>query len=140
MKRVKRTIIFPLLLLSGISQADEDAGLVNAVNARLAQMQTEVWQLDEAIYKLGNMQLSDTQQYELIAEQSFSETEKSVSSYGLTLKQLYSYEAAHQQALDAWLQEHPDQVDQVNALEDEIMQLQLQFDQLIQANSGYLKE
>ena len=133
---MKRILIFPLLLLSGISHAAEDADLVNAVSARLAQLQTEVWQLDEAIYKLGNMQLSDTQQYELIAEQSFSETEKTVSSYGLTLKQLYSYEATHQQALDAWLQEHPEQGDQINALEDEIMQLQLQFDQLIQPGAG----
>lgn len=133
---MKRILIFPLLLLSGISQAAEDVDLVNAVSARLAQLQTEVWQLDDAIYKLGNMNLSDTQKYELIAEQSFSESEKIVSSYGLTLKQLYSYEATHRQALDAWLQQHPDQVDQINALEDEIMQLQLQFDQLIQSDSG----
>jgi hypothetical protein len=125
-----------LLLLSGISQAAEDADLINAVNARLAQLQTEVWQLDDAIYKLGNMHLSDTQKYELIAEQSFSETEKIVFSYGLTLKQLYTYEATHQQALEAWLQEHPGQVDQIDVLEDEIMQLQLQFDQLILPGSG----
>ncbi len=136
MKRVKRTIILPLLLLCGISQAAEDADLINAVNARLAQLQTEVWQLDDAIYKLGNMDLSDTQKYELIAEQSFSETEKIVSSYGLTLKQLYSYEATHRQALNAWLQEHHDQVDQIKVLTEEIMQLQLQFDQLIQPGAG----
>ncbi len=136
MKMVKRRIILPLLLLSGISQAAEDANLVNAVNARLAQLQSEVWQIDDAIYKLGNMDLSDTQKYELIAEKSFSETEKIVSSYGLTLKQLYSYEETHRQALDAWLQEHPEQVEQMNALEDEVMQLQLQFDQLIQPGSG----
>ena len=133
---MKRILIVPLLLLSGISLAAEDYELINAVNARLAQLQTEVWQLGDAIYKLGNMELSDTQKYELIAEQSFSETEKIVSSYGLTLKQLYSYEATYREALDAWLQEHPDQVDQVKSLEDEIMQLQLQFDQLIQADSG----
>ena len=133
---MKRILIVPLLLLSGISLAAEDSELINAVNARLAQLQTEVWQLGDAIYKLGNMELSDTQKYELIAEQSFSETEKIVSSYGLTLKQLYSYEATYREALDAWLQEHPDQVDQVKSLEDEIMQLQLQFDQLIQADSG----
>ncbi len=133
---MKRILIVPLLLLSGISQAAEDSDLINAVNARLAQLQTEIWQLGDAIYKLGNMELSDTQKYELIAEQSFSETEKIVSSYGLTLKQLYSYEATYREVLDAWLQEHPDQVDQVKSLEDEIMQLQLQFDQLIQADSG----
>lgn len=136
MKRLKRIIILLSLLLPGISQAAEDAALINAVNARLAQLQTEVWQLDDALYKLGNLNLSDTQKYELIAEQSFSETEKIVSNYGLTLKQLYSYEATHQEALDAWLQEYPDQVDQIKSLEDEIMQLQLQFDQLIQADSG----
>ena len=136
MKRVKRTIILPLLLLSGISQAAEDADLANAVNARLAQLQTEVWQLDDAIYKLGNMELTDAQQYELIAEPGFSETEKIVSSYGFTLKQLYSYEAAHHEPLDAWLQQHPDQVDQINALEEEIMQLQLQLDQLIHSGAG----
>lgn len=133
---MKRILIVPLLLLSGISQAADDSDLINAVNARLAQLQTELWQLDDAIYKLGNMDLSDTQKYELIAERSFSETEKIVSSYGLTLKQLYSYEATYREALHAWLQEHPDQVDQVKSLEDEIMQLQLQFDQLIQADSG----
>lgn len=133
---MKRILIFPLLLLSGISQADEDTDLVNAVNARIAQLQTEVWQIDDAIYKLGNMDLNDTQKYELIAEQSFSETEKIVSSYGLTLKQLYTYEETHQQALHAWLQEHPDQGDQLNTLAEEIMQLQLQLDQLIQPGSG----
>jgi len=133
---MRRILIFLLLLLSGVSQAAEDAALVNAVNARLAQLQTEAWQLDEAIHKLGSMDLSDTQKYELIAEQSFSETEKIVSSYGLTLKQLYSYEADHANALDTWLQEHPDQVDQLDVLKDEILQLQLQFEQLIQADSG----
>ena len=133
---MKRILIFPLLLLSGISQAAEDADLVNAVNARIAQLQTEVWQIDDAIYKLGNMDLNDTQKYELIAEQGFSETEKIVSSYGLTLKQLYTYEATHQQAMDAWLQEHPDQGDQLNTLAEEIMQLQLQLDQLILPGSG----
>lgn len=133
---MKRILILLSLLLSGASQAAEDGDLINTVKARIAQLQTEVWQLEEAIYKLGNMDLSDTQKYELIAEQSFSETEKIVSNYGLTLKQLYSYEATHQEALDAWLQEYPDQVDQIKSLEDEIMQLQLQFDQLIQADSG----
>ncbi len=133
---MKRILIFPLLLLSGMTPAAEDAALVNAVNARVAQLQTEVWQLDDALHKLGSMELTDTQQYELIAEPGFSATNEIVSSYGLTLKQLYSYEATHQQALDAWLQEHPDQVDQINTLEDEIMQLQLQFDQLVQADSG----
>lgn len=136
MKRFKRIIILLSLLLPGISQAAEDADLVNAVNARLAQLQTEVWQLDEAIHKLGSMELSDTQKYELIAEQSFSETEKIVSSYGLTLKQLYSYEASHQQALDTWLQEHPGHVDQLDVLKEEILHLQLQFDQLIQPGAG----
>ena len=136
MKRVKRIIILLSLLLPGISQAAEDADLINAVNARLAQLQTEVWQLDEAIHKLGSMELSDTQKYELIAEESFSETEKIVSSYGLNLKQLYSYEASHQQVLDAWLQEHPGHVDQLDALKEEILQLQLQFDQLIQPGAG----
>ncbi len=133
---MKRILIFPLLLLSGMTPAAEDAALVNAVNARVAQLQTEVWQLDDALHKLGSMELTDTQQYELIAEQSFSATNEIVSSYGLTLKQLYSYEATHQEAMDAWLQEHPDQVDQINTLEDEIMQLQLQFDQLIQPGAG----
>ena len=124
------------LLLSGISLAAEDAVLANAVNARIAQQQAEVWQIDDAIYKLGNMHLSDAQKYERIAEQSFSETEEIVSSYGLTLKQLYAFEATHRDALDSWLQEHPDQLDQMERLEEEIMQLQLQFDQLIQAGSG----
>jgi len=136
MKRVKRIRILLFFLLPGISQAAEDADLMNAVDARLAQLQTEVWQLDEAIHKLGSMELSDTQKYELIAEQSFSETEKTVSNYGLTLKQLYSYEASHQQALDTWLQEHPGHVDQLDALKEEILQLQLQFDQLIQPGAG----
>ncbi len=136
MKRIKRIFILLSILLPGISQAAEDADLVNAFNARIAQLQTEVWQIEDAIYKLGNMELSDTQKYELIAEQSFAETEKIVSSYGLTLKQLYSYEATHQQALHAWLQEHPQQEDQMNALAEEITQLQLQLDQLIQPGSG----
>jgi len=133
---MKRILIALLLLLSGATQAVEDADLVNAVNARLAQLQAEVWQIDDAIYKLGNLGLTDAQKYELIAEPGFSESEEIVSSYGLTLKQLYSYEATHRQALDAWLQEHPDQADQINALAEEIMHLQLQLDQLIHSGSG----
>jgi uncharacterized protein Usg len=133
---MRRILLLPLLLLPCISQAAENAGLVNAINARLAQQQAEVWQLDDAIYKLGNMELSDTQKYELIAEQSFSETDDVVSSYGLTLKQLFSYEATHRQALDTWLQQHPDQVEQLNALEEEIMHLQQQIDQMIQSGAG----
>ena len=136
MKRIKRILILLSILLSGISLASEDADLVNVFNARIAQLQTEVWQIEDAIYKLGNMELSDTQKYELIAEQSFAETEKVVASYGMTLKQLYSYEADHAEALASWLQEHPQQEDQINTLADEIMQLQLQLDQLIQPGSG----
>ena len=133
---MKRILIFPLLLLSGISLAAEDAVLANTVNARIAQQQAEVWQIDDAIYKLGNMDLSDAQQYELIAEPGVSETEKIVSSYGLTLKQLYAFEATHRDALDGWLQEHPDLLDQMERLEEEIMQLQLQLDQLIHSGAG----
>ncbi len=136
MKRTKRIFILLSILLSGISQAAEDADLVNVFNARIAQLQTEVWQIEDAIYKLGNMELSDTQKYELIAEPGFVATNEIVSSYGMTLKQLYSYEATHQQALHVWLQEHPQQEDQMNVLAEEIMQLQLQLDQLIQPGSG----
>ena len=133
---MKRILIIPLLLLSGISQAAEDADLANAVNARLAQQQAEVWQIDDAIYKLGNSQLTDAQKYQQIAEPGFIETQQIVSSYGFTLKQLYAFEATYSEALDAWLQQHPDQAGQLEALEQEIMLLQQQLDQLIQVDSG----
>lgn len=129
---MKRMLLLMLFMLPGTAFAAEDAALDNAVNARLAQLQAEVWQLDDAIHKLDNMELTDAQQYELIAEQGFSVTDEIVSGYGLTLKQLYSFEAAHREALDARLQEHPDQADQMERLEEEIMRLQLQLDQLIQ--------
>ena len=132
---MKRILLVPLLLLSGISQATEDGDLANAVNARLAQKQAEVWQIDDAIYKLGNSQLTDTQKYQQIAEPGFIETQQIVSSYGFTLKQLYAFEATFSAALDAWLQQHPDQAGQLQALEEEIMLLQQQLDQLIQADS-----
>lgn len=132
---MNRILLLALLIHSAVAQGD-DAALANAVNARIAQLQTEVWQLDEAIYKLGNLSLSDIQMYELIAEQSFSATEEVVSSYGLTLKQLYFYEANHAEALAVWLQKHPDQEDQINVLTEEIMTLQLRFDRLIQPGSG----
>lgn len=133
---MKRIIVVPLLLLAAASFAAGEADMPNIVNARLAQLQAEVWLLDNAIDKLAAQDLPDEQWYEEIAGQAFATTDEIVATHGLTLKQLLSQETDHHEELESWLQQHAQQLEQMDALEEQIMQLQQRLDQLMQAGSG----
>jgi phage shock protein A len=133
---MKKIMSVPLLLLAAASFAAGEVDIPNIVDARLAQLQAEVWLLDNAIDKLAAGDLADEQWYEEIAGQAFATTDEIVATHGLTLKQLLSYEADHHAELQIWLQQHAQQLEQMDALEEQIMQLQQRLDQLMQASSG----
>ncbi|MES9905273.1 MAG: hypothetical protein ABW168_21685 [Sedimenticola sp.] len=121
-----------LFLVFGLSfAADENTAISHAVDTRIALLQAESGQLDSAIFKLTTMELTDNEKFELIAEAAFQATEEAVASYGMTIKQLYAFEAKHQTEMTAWLDAHTDQVQQISMLESEIESLQSQFDQAI---------
>jgi hypothetical protein len=133
---MKRILVVPLLLLAAASScAAGGADIPAIVNARLAQLQAEVWLLDNAIDKLSAEDLAQEQWYEEIAGQGFATTDEIVATHGLTLKQLLSHETADHAELQKWLQQHAQQLEQMDALEEQIMQLQQRLDQLMQASS-----
>jgi len=121
-----------LFLVTGLSlAADENAAISHAVDARIAMLQAESWQLDSAIYALTNLELTENEKFELIAEAGFRVTEETLAGYGFTLKQLYAFEAEYQAAITAWLEAHPDQAYLLTTLENEIESRQNQFEQVI---------
>ena len=72
---MKRILVVPLLLLAAASSwAAGGADIPTIVDARLAQLQAEVWLLDNAIDKLVAEDLAQEQWYEEIAGQGFATT------------------------------------------------------------------
>ena len=133
---MKWILVVPLLLLAAAPTAAGEADIPNIVTARLAQLQAEVWLLDNAIERLAAGDLADEQWYAEIAGRAFATTDEIVATHGLTLKQLLSHENDHHEELQGWLQQHAQQLEQMDALEEQIMQLQQRLDQLMQASSG----
>ena len=128
---MKTMQIILLLLMPVFAFAVDESEISNAVNARIALLQTESAQLESAINTLSTMQLTDTEKFELIAVASFNASDEVVASYGFTLKQLYAFEARNEAEIATWLDAHPDQGVQINTLEANIESLQGQFDQVI---------
>lgn len=128
--KIIQTIL--LLLVFGFSfAADENTAISHTVDARIAMLQAESSQLESAIFKLTTMELTENEKFEFIAEAGFKAIDEVLASYGLTLKQLYEFEATNEAAVAEWLDAHPDFAYQISTLENEIESLQIQFDQVI---------
>ncbi len=132
---MKTMQIILLLLMPVFALAVDESEISNAVNARIALLQTESAQLESAINTLSTMQLTDTEKFELIAVASFNASDEVVAGYGFTLKQLYAFESRNEEEIAAWLDVHPDLGIQISTLEANIESLQGQFDQVINAEA-----
>lgn len=110
------------------AQNVDDDAIAQAIEARIALIQTEIEQLDRAI-SLMSEPMSNREQYEQIALNNFAQSDDLLKSYGFTLRQLLAFEASKKDDINEWLEAHPQQASELESLQLSLESLLSQFDQ-----------
>jgi len=132
-------ILTGLLALSGSARADEavtEAELSRFHATKEAGLQAQIDSLNSAIELLQSRELTDREQFELIAEPSFSAYDTALAQQGHTVATFYEFADTYQSQIDEWLTAHSDAQSRVAALQAEYDSLIETLDQLNPAQTA----
>lgn len=119
-----------LLSLSSLAFAD-DAAIERYINAKQIVLEAQINQLFDAIFVLGNEDLSQEAAFDKIGQPSFKAVDNALKNSGYSHSQFYQFAGKHKDDITEWLGRHAATANDLNTLEAQRDQLMQDYDQLI---------
>ena len=118
---IMKPLITLLLFITLNAQANTHS-VENFVNAKINLLEVQITQLTNAI-ALMQSNISDTEQYKLIAQPSFTAIENSLDTFAFNVKSYYKFAANNRQTINDHLHLNNDKANYIKQLE---IQLEIQ--------------